>query len=84
MTQWADISGRGTCFRRGDPDAVGGHVALAYWDAIEKQWAWSIDRINATGRTVKKYGTAWDAEQAKQRADRALSTLNSTAQGNLF
>ena len=82
MTQWADISGRGTCFRRGDPDAVGGHVALAW--KVAYWWEFACERVNKTGRTQLKHGQAEDAHGARAKADSALAALDSHAQGELF
>ena len=86
MTQWADISGRGTEFRKGEPypTPVGSLTCSAWWSGIDQSWAWHIEKKNKTGWTVLRYGMAFDADGAKAKAERALAALEGQKQGELF
>ena len=84
MTQWTDISGRGTCFSLEGDGSLGSRRCSAYWSGIDQSWAWHVERVNKTGWTVLRYGMAFDADGAKAKAERALAALKGPAQGDLF
>ena len=84
MSEWRDISGRGTCFSLEGDGSVGSRRCSAYWSGIDQSWAWDVERVNKTGRTVLRYGMAFDADGAKAKAERALAALDWKAQGELF
>ena len=73
MNDWTDTSGKATCFARDFPDGLCG---IAYWNGIDSQWAWLIERLMKNNSHLVKFtAKSESAESAMREVDEWVSGM---------
>ena len=83
-SDWQDTSGRGENWVKGDCAVVGSHLFFAYWHGVTGVWAWHVERVNKTGRTVLRDGFALSVGEAMRAAEEAERKLRPKPDMPLF